>query len=148
MYKLQLKSLRKAAGIKTQKEMADRLGIPERRYASWEREEVGINLEQACEIADVLNCTLDELIGREITPEMRKNSREAQALLDAREVLEQAIRASGYENLGDDPYTDEAEADDSFIDKEDDVLSDGNCSSKGKSMVDLIFESSNGEGAA
>lgn len=65
MYKLQLKSLRKVAGIKTQKEMADRLGVPERRYASWEREEVGINLEQACMIADELECTLDELAGRE-----------------------------------------------------------------------------------
>lgn len=65
MYKLQLKRLRKAAGIKTQADMAALLNVPERRYASWERGEVGINLEQACDIADVLECTLDELAGRE-----------------------------------------------------------------------------------
>ena len=44
---LQLQRLRKLAGFKTQKEVADALGVPERRYASWEREEAMINLEQA-----------------------------------------------------------------------------------------------------
>lgn len=36
MYKLQLKELRRRAGFKTQKEIADRLGIKERKYATWE----------------------------------------------------------------------------------------------------------------
>lgn len=65
MYNLQLKKLRKKAGYKSQAEMAKALDIPERRYASWERQEVGLNLEQACMVADVLECTLDELAGRE-----------------------------------------------------------------------------------
>ncbi len=65
MYNLQLKKLRKKAGYKSQSEMAEALKIPERRYASWERQEVGLNLEQACMVADVLDCTLDELAGRE-----------------------------------------------------------------------------------
>lgn len=65
MYNLQLKRLRKKAGYKSQAEMAKALNIPERRYASWERQEVGLNLEQACMVADVLECTLDELAGRE-----------------------------------------------------------------------------------
>lgn len=65
MYNLQLKKLRKRAGYKSQAEMAKALDIPERRYASWERQEVGLNLEQACMVADVLECTLDELAGRE-----------------------------------------------------------------------------------
>lgn len=37
MYKLQLKELRRRAGFKTQKDIADRLGIKERKYATWER---------------------------------------------------------------------------------------------------------------
>lgn len=145
--KLALKELRKRAGL-TQRELAKRLNVDWRTYGSWERQERMLSLSQACDIADELNCTLDELIGREVTPEMRRNSKEAQALLDAREVLEQAIKASGYENLGDVSHAAETEADDSFIDKEGDVLSDGNCSSKGKSMVDFMYESSNEEGAA
>ena len=40
---LQLKRLRKLAGYKTQKDFAERLGIPERTYGSWEREEVAIS---------------------------------------------------------------------------------------------------------
>lgn len=61
---LQLKRLRKAAGFKTQKDFADRLGIPERTYGSWERREVSMSFPQACECADILDCTLDELAGR------------------------------------------------------------------------------------
>lgn len=60
---LQLKRLRKAAGIKSQKAMADLLGIPERRYSSWEREEVMMSLEQAYNCAVVLGCTLNDLVG-------------------------------------------------------------------------------------
>lgn len=63
MYKLQLKELRKRAGFKTQKEIADRLGIKERRYATWEREEVALTLEDAYNLAIVLGCTPNDLCG-------------------------------------------------------------------------------------
>ena len=61
---LQLKRLRKAAGFRTQGDLAERLGVPERRYASWEREEVTMSLEQAYNVTEILGCTLDELVGR------------------------------------------------------------------------------------
>ena len=66
--KLQLKRLRREAGIKSQKEMADILGVPERRYASWEREEVMMNLEQAYNCAVALQCTIDEIAGMQPRP--------------------------------------------------------------------------------
>lgn len=62
--KLALKELRKRAGL-TQRELADRLDVDWRTYGSWERQERMISLVQACEIADELRCTLDELAGRE-----------------------------------------------------------------------------------
>lgn len=63
MYKLQLKELRRRAGFKTQKEIADRLGIKERRYATWEREEVALTLEDAYNLSIVLGCTPNDLCG-------------------------------------------------------------------------------------
>lgn len=63
--KLQLQRLRKLAGYKTQKDAADALGVPERRYASWEREEAMINLEQAAECAVLFGCTIDAIAGLE-----------------------------------------------------------------------------------
>lgn len=63
MYKLQLKELRRRAGFKTQKEIADRLGIKERKYATWEREEVALTLEDAHNLAIVLGCTPNDLCG-------------------------------------------------------------------------------------
>lgn len=62
---LKLKRLRKLAGFKTQSDMAKALGIPARRYESWEREEAMMSLEQAYMVTEVLGCTLDELVGRE-----------------------------------------------------------------------------------
>lgn len=61
---IQLKRLRKISGFKTQKDIADALGIPERRYSSWERGEVMMSLEQAYYVTELLGCTLDELVGR------------------------------------------------------------------------------------
>lgn len=69
-----LQYLRKRAGLK-QGEMADRLGINNRTYGSWERGEAMINLAQACACADVLGCTVDELAGRTWPP--RTTSAEA-----------------------------------------------------------------------
>lgn len=65
MYKLRLKELRKAAGFKTQKDIAAYLGIKERRYASWEREEVALTLEDAYTLALALGCTPNDLCGWE-----------------------------------------------------------------------------------
>lgn len=63
MYKLRLKELRKAAGFQTQKAIADAIGIKERKYASWEREEVALSLEDACVLSVVIGCTPNDLCG-------------------------------------------------------------------------------------
>lgn len=62
-YQLKLKDLRKAAGFATQKAFADYLGIKERKYASWERGEVGISLEDAFLLCAALRCTPNDLCG-------------------------------------------------------------------------------------
>lgn len=64
MLELQLKKLRKYAGFKTQSEFAAQLGVPSRRYESWERQEAMMSLEQAYNVTEALGCTLDELVGR------------------------------------------------------------------------------------
>ena len=63
---IQLKRLRKEAGYRSRREFAAALGdgFTERRITSWENGERMISLEQACVLADFLNCTLDELAGR------------------------------------------------------------------------------------
>ncbi len=73
---LQLKRLRKQAGFKTQGDLAVALEIPERRYASWERGEVAMSLEQAIMVSEALGCTLDELAGREWPKDAAKKPKE------------------------------------------------------------------------
>ncbi len=65
---LQLMRLRKEAGFKNRTSIASALGVSERKYKSWETEEVRLTLEDACDIADLLHCTLDELAGRSFQP--------------------------------------------------------------------------------
>lgn len=77
---LQIKQIRKRSGL-NQKDVAAAIGVPVRTYGSWERGERNINLEDACLIADVLRCTLDELVGRKppiITP--NENDRQFERL--------------------------------------------------------------------
>lgn len=138
---LQLENLRKAAGYKTRKSFADAFGVNERQIKAWECGERKLRLSDACELASFLHCTLDELAGREVTPEMKRNSREAQALLDARNALDKVIQDSGYENLGDALYVDE----DGAADEDNDTLSDGCGGGRGKSMLDIVDEISSGE---
>ena len=64
MQNLQLKRLRYQAGFKTQADLAAALDVNPRTYASWEREEVGLSLKEARRLADILECSLDELAGR------------------------------------------------------------------------------------
>ena len=65
--KTNLKVLRKAKKL-TQNELAEAIGATVRQVGSWERDEAEMSLEQACAIADVIGCTLDELAGRDFNP--------------------------------------------------------------------------------
>lgn len=62
--KNQIAALRKRKGIK-QKELAAMLGMKTATLGTWERGQYPFTLDDACKIADVLECTLDELAGRE-----------------------------------------------------------------------------------
>ena len=63
-----LARLRRAAGYRSANEFAQSLGIPVSTYARYERNaggmDSGIPLKSAWRIADKLNATIDEVVGR------------------------------------------------------------------------------------
>lgn len=61
---LKIKDIRESRGI-GQKDAAALAEMKVRTYGSYERGERSISLEDACKLADVFECTLDELAGRE-----------------------------------------------------------------------------------
>lgn len=61
---LQLRRLRKRNDL-TQDQLAMRINSTLRKISSWERGETQIPLSDAAKIADVLECSLDELAGRQ-----------------------------------------------------------------------------------
>lgn len=60
---LQLKALRKKIGLR-QEDLAKKINSTSRIVGAWERQETALPLEDAARIADVLDCSLDELAGR------------------------------------------------------------------------------------
>ena len=59
-----IKEMREKAGYK-QQDVADKLDVTIRRYGNWEREDREINLRDAIRLADLFECSLDELAGRD-----------------------------------------------------------------------------------
>ena len=59
-----MKEIRQSKGL-SQKEIAAKLDMPVRTYGSYERGERSLSLDVAAEIADVLDVTIDQLLGRE-----------------------------------------------------------------------------------
>ena len=66
--KYKLQEMRKRAGFKSAKAFADYIGMKRDTYTNYEQERRPITLELAWEFADILNCTLDELAGRDFHP--------------------------------------------------------------------------------
>ena len=60
--KLRLMELRKQAGYRSRDDFAEKLGVNKYTYKSWETGKTMMSLEQAFDVADVLGCSLDELI--------------------------------------------------------------------------------------
>ena len=87
---IQLKRLRKEAGYKNRRQFSDALGdgYTERQVTSWETGERMLSLEQACDIADLLHCTLDELAGRDFQPVAYSDPRQ-QALNHSYSLLDE-----------------------------------------------------------
>lgn len=62
-YTPMFKQMRKLSGM-TQEELAEKAGIPVSTYRTWEQGVAKkIPLEAACRIADILNCTPNDLCG-------------------------------------------------------------------------------------
>ncbi len=60
---LNLKGMRNKANM-TQGKVAELLNISTETYSSWEREKYDLSFVQAIQLADLFNCSLDELAGR------------------------------------------------------------------------------------
>ena len=75
---LQLQQLRKAAGYRNRDEFAAVLGVKPGTYKTWETGTRKMSFEQACMVADVLDCSLDELAGRTAYVGSYSDSRQAQ----------------------------------------------------------------------
>lgn len=73
---LQLMRLRKEAGYKNRDDFAHALGINPLTYKGWETGRTRLKLEDACDIADLLHCTLDELAGRDFQPKQYSDPRQ------------------------------------------------------------------------
>ena len=77
--KTNLQALRKAAGYKSANAFADAIGMKRSTYTDYEQGRRLFTLERACEFADILHCTLDELAGRE-APEVYYDDPDQEAL--------------------------------------------------------------------
>lgn len=60
-----LQELRRAHGFKSARDFAEAADIPANTYARYESKPESVPLERAWQIADLLECTLDEVYGRE-----------------------------------------------------------------------------------
>ena len=79
--KTNLQAMRKRAGYKSAREFADHAGINVNTYTNYEQGKANMSLVQAWELADLLDCTLDELAGRRV-PEKPSMSADEQRVLD------------------------------------------------------------------
>lgn len=103
---------RKALGM-TQMELADKLGISYQAVSNWERGQTAPDISKLGEIAEILNCSIDELLGSQRTAEVIKQVEEQvenpditpQELADVAPILkpEQVDRTFGsvFSKLGD-----------------------------------------------
>lgn len=61
-----LKAMRERAGYRSISEFAARMGVTRPAASMWESGARELSLDRACDICDVLHCTLDELAGRSV----------------------------------------------------------------------------------
>lgn len=61
---MEIKEMRLAAGL-TQIELATRINVNQTAVSQWERGTAMPSCDKLPEIADVLNCTIDALFGRD-----------------------------------------------------------------------------------
>jgi transcriptional regulator with XRE-family HTH domain len=62
-----LVSTRQRAGL-SQTQVADKLGVSQQAYAGWERSTVALRPDDLAKLAEVLETTTDELLGKQSAP--------------------------------------------------------------------------------
>lgn len=77
--KTRLQALRKEAGYKSAVAFAKEINMNPHTYTEYEQGRITMSLQQAYEFADILDCTLDALAGRE-GPEIYYDDSEQEAL--------------------------------------------------------------------
>ena len=91
--KTNLQNMRKAAGYKSAAAFAESLELSVNTYTAYEQGRHSMTLETAWEFADALNCTLDELAGREWPRPVFDDPRQ-EAINQAYEASDEPARAS------------------------------------------------------
>ncbi|MBO6204451.1 MAG: helix-turn-helix transcriptional regulator [Selenomonas sp.] len=74
MFKDNLRNYRRAANM-SQKELGEKLNVVQGTIASWEKGRNEPSIAMLIQLADIFDCTLDELVGHtEISQEVRESS--------------------------------------------------------------------------
>jgi transcriptional regulator with XRE-family HTH domain len=95
-----LRRIRRASGMSI-RQIAAKLGIKEDRYRKWETGTTSMNVVQAAEVADILDCSIDELVGHE-TDQLSTNEHKLVRLYrSANEQGKSAIMAIAENQAGD-----------------------------------------------
>lgn len=63
-YKLMLRELREQQGL-SQRQVADKIGVTPGAVAHWELGHTKLSMDSILALADLLDCTVDQLLGRE-----------------------------------------------------------------------------------
>ena len=69
-----LAEMRRRTGM-TQAAVAEKVSVSLGTYRSWELGYRMLNLEQACALADLFHCSLDDLAGRDFSPDAPADAR-------------------------------------------------------------------------
>lgn len=75
--KTQLQRIRKQRGFASAKAFAEHIGMSPRTYTNYEQGVTSLTLEKAWEFADALDCTLDDLAGRDFKAAAYTDPRQA-----------------------------------------------------------------------
>ena len=89
---------RKEAGFRSAKAFADHLGLEARTYTSYEQGVRSFSIDQACELASALNCSLDDLVDfcpstQDLSEEQRAQDSDSDTAMDSRRIIGRKLQA-------------------------------------------------------
>lgn len=88
-------------GFATAEDFARAAGIKGNRYREYERGRRGLSIEDACKFADILDITLDELVGRDFRPEHESSGFDTLSIEEAKLIMDwRSLDDRGKETVG------------------------------------------------